>query len=178
MDGKPAEAREGFQKAIAFDETPHRCTPEMNRSVRSAAEGAGALLVDVAAFFDESSPDGIPGDELFMDNVHPWLDHQARIGGLAAEAVLTHRGIEVSERERRKMRDAMARTGLALPPELITEGYAYEAMLAAGTGRLHRSLRLCPMVLEREPDHRKILALEKAVREVLVEEGGLPAGTQ
>ena len=70
--GDVAGARAAFEAARDRDRWPHRATQPLIDAIGAVAgRGGGAVLVDVAAAFDEASTRGVPGFDLFMDHCHP-----------------------------------------------------------------------------------------------------------
>jgi len=71
--GKPEQARESFVRALDVDPAPVRTDSAMNATIRALAEKERVPLADVEAMIARAAPAGIPGDALFIDNVHPTL---------------------------------------------------------------------------------------------------------
>ena len=69
--GRKSEARESYMLAKDTDAFPHRALSSFNNSVREIASGPLVYLFDAEALFAAESPDGIPGNNLFLDNFHP-----------------------------------------------------------------------------------------------------------
>ncbi len=69
--GHSESARQLFTRARDNDPTPIRAPSALNVAVRDAAGATGALLVDVERAFAAAAPDGIPGNEQFLDYCHP-----------------------------------------------------------------------------------------------------------
>lgn len=72
--GRPAEAERAFVAARDEDVAPLRALRPVRDLVSEAASENGAGLVDFAGMMQEASPDGIPGDEHFLDHVHPSIE--------------------------------------------------------------------------------------------------------
>jgi lysophospholipase L1-like esterase len=69
--GHHGAARVSYRTASDLDQVPHGAPTRFNDILRDVAAGEGAWLVEAAAALDEASPRGIPGDEFFVDWVHP-----------------------------------------------------------------------------------------------------------
>ena len=76
--GRTADALDAYRRARDLDGLPVRATAAVNEAIRSAAS-QGAALLDLAANMDEWARDGIPGSDLFLDDLHPRLPIQDRI---------------------------------------------------------------------------------------------------
>jgi tetratricopeptide (TPR) repeat protein len=69
--GKIDEARRAFIAARDEDIAPLRALTPVPGIVAEVASENGNGLVDFAGMIEESSPGGIPGEEHFLDHVHP-----------------------------------------------------------------------------------------------------------
>ena len=67
------EARVAYQGALDEDVCPLRALSPMPRIVREVASDREVPLVDFVTLVDEASPNGIPGEEMFLDHVHPTI---------------------------------------------------------------------------------------------------------
>ena len=72
--GRHAEAREAFERARDEDVCPLRALGPMPGIVAEVARERGVPLVDFAAVVEERSRQGIPGEDLFLDHVHPTIE--------------------------------------------------------------------------------------------------------
>lgn len=72
--GKIDEARSAFIDARDEDIAPLRALTPVPGLVANVALENGNGLVDFARMIEESSPDGIPGEEHFLDHVHPTIE--------------------------------------------------------------------------------------------------------
>ena len=62
----------------------------MNRAIRRLVDGTCATLVDVSAEFRDASREGIEGDQLFVDHLHPTVAGQDLIARSFFKELLTH----------------------------------------------------------------------------------------
>ena len=72
--GKTDEARRAFIDARDEDIAPLRALTPMPDIIRNIAIENGNGLVDFVRMIKEKSPHGIPGEELFLDHVHPSIE--------------------------------------------------------------------------------------------------------
>ena len=72
--GQIDEARRAFMDARDEDIAPLRALTPMAGIVTDVARENGNGLVRFARMVRDSSPDGIPGEELFLDHVHPSIE--------------------------------------------------------------------------------------------------------
>jgi tetratricopeptide (TPR) repeat protein len=83
--GKVAEARTDFVEARDLDVCPLRALSVLVEHVRTTAASRHVPCVDFEGQVAEQAEHQIPGNDLFMDHVHPTVDGNR----LAAEAILT-----------------------------------------------------------------------------------------
>jgi Flp pilus assembly protein TadD len=72
--GKSDEAGRALIAARDEDIAPLRALTPMARIVTEVASENSSGLVDFVAMIEKVSPDGIPGDEHFLDHVHPSIE--------------------------------------------------------------------------------------------------------
>ncbi|MFT7302990.1 MAG: tetratricopeptide (TPR) repeat protein, partial [Akkermansiaceae bacterium] len=68
------EAKAAYQKALDEDVCPLRALSPMPGIVSEIASDREIPMVDFATMVEKESPHGIPGEELFLDHVHPAID--------------------------------------------------------------------------------------------------------
>ena len=74
------EARGAFVSARDEDVAPLRAVGGLADVVAEVAAATGAGLVDFARMVESAAPDGIPGDEQFLDHVHPSIEANRTLG--------------------------------------------------------------------------------------------------
>lgn len=72
--GRYDEARVAFGRAKEEDICPLRALAEVPQIVREVAADRGVTVVDFEALAVTHAPHGIPGDDLFLDHVHPTIE--------------------------------------------------------------------------------------------------------
>jgi len=72
--GNHPAAREGYAWARDLDPLRFRAPADFNSVVARAAEDQGARVVDVHGAFIAASPNGLVGESLMLEHVHPNLD--------------------------------------------------------------------------------------------------------
>jgi tetratricopeptide (TPR) repeat protein len=81
------EARRYYIRAKELDICPLRILEEMADDVKKIAEETDTPLVDAREMFRAQSPQGIPGNNLFMDHVHPTIGGHQQIAHGIVEAL-------------------------------------------------------------------------------------------
>jgi len=84
--GRTIKAYQMFLNAKEEDVVPLRALSVFNESLRQIALEEQAALADVEATFRRVSPDGLPGDNLFVDHVHPGIEGQQLIAWVILNA--------------------------------------------------------------------------------------------
>jgi tetratricopeptide (TPR) repeat protein len=72
--GRFADARDAYLKAKDFDAVRFRASEEWNSVIRRVAAAAGCLVVPMKERFEAGSPNGLVGDGLMSDHLHPNAD--------------------------------------------------------------------------------------------------------
>ncbi len=68
--GKSGAARRYFLRARNLDTLRFRADSVINDTIREVATQQGVRLADAERVFAESSPSGVPGEEVFLEHVH------------------------------------------------------------------------------------------------------------
>ncbi|MBI4600783.1 MAG: tetratricopeptide repeat protein [Planctomycetes bacterium] len=89
---RPVEAKEAFVRARDEDICPLRALTRIEAIVGEVAGERGVPLVDFVALVEDRSADGIPGETLFLDHVHPTLEAN-RLLALSILETMTAMGI-------------------------------------------------------------------------------------
>jgi tetratricopeptide (TPR) repeat protein len=71
--GRYAEAQQSLIRARDEDVCPLRAPSAVEQTVRDFAVEQGIILVDFGQEVEQHSPNHIPGDDLFLDHVHPTI---------------------------------------------------------------------------------------------------------
>jgi tetratricopeptide (TPR) repeat protein len=131
--GRNAEAFASFSRARDEDIVPLRAIGVFNDIVRRVAEEEGVVLADVEAFFIRVAEHGIPGNDLFVDHVHPSIEGQQMVAWVIVDAA-TKAGIVPLSADTWQQSMPAARAYLAQRSAEIPE--RYRSMGEWGVGRL------------------------------------------
>ena len=85
LAGKPELAKTHLLAAKEEDVCPLRATEPIYDAIAKVQRGSAVPIVDVKAFFESQSPDGLPGRESLVDHVHPNIHGHQQIAGLLLE---------------------------------------------------------------------------------------------
>ena len=83
--GEQDQAKEYYEKARQLDVCPLRMIQELHARLKQVANETSTPLVDAEALALNISPDQIPGNNCFMDHVHPDIGSHQQIGLLLAD---------------------------------------------------------------------------------------------
>ncbi len=72
--GRTAEAKVAFERARDEDVCPLRALGSIRAIVDEVAAERGVPVVDFVNLVERLSPDGVPGEEVFLDHVHPTVE--------------------------------------------------------------------------------------------------------
>ncbi|MEO8496711.1 MAG: SGNH/GDSL hydrolase family protein [Planctomycetota bacterium] len=82
---RPDEAREQFNLAKDEDVCPLRMIEPLHAALFALAESSATPLIDVCRDFGLRATDGIPGDNFFLDHVHPTINNHQVIARLLVD---------------------------------------------------------------------------------------------
>jgi tetratricopeptide (TPR) repeat protein len=72
--GQTEKALEAFQQARDADLLRFRAPSAFNTIIKNAARENDCVLIDMESIFQAAAEDGIPGDNLFFEHLHPTFD--------------------------------------------------------------------------------------------------------
>jgi tetratricopeptide (TPR) repeat protein len=151
--GRWAEARAAFERARDEDVCPLRALGPMPGIVREVASERAVPVVDFAALADRWAEHGIPGDDLFLDHVHPTIDSNRRLAVAIVEE-LAERGIvslDASWGEAR-IAEVAERVASGLDPHDHATALMNLSKVLGWAGKLGESYRLARQAVELFPD--------------------------
>ena len=82
-----AEAKTAYQRALDEDVCPLRALSPMPGIVKEVAADREVPVVDFVTLVDEASPNGIPGEDMFLDHVHPTIEGHRILAVAIVEAM-------------------------------------------------------------------------------------------
>ncbi len=85
--GDSARARELYIRARDLDVVRFRAPGELNDVIRRVSRRTGSIYVPVEEAFATASPAGVPGENLFLEHVHPNRDGYALIARTFLDAM-------------------------------------------------------------------------------------------
>jgi lysophospholipase L1-like esterase len=94
-----ARAAGDFRAARNFDTVPFRAPDAINRELRSAAKAHRSVLVPTTQILAAVAPGGIPGEESFVEHLHPTFLGNARIASAIADSILGRPSAPLSMKE-------------------------------------------------------------------------------
>ena len=148
-----------FQRAIDEDVCPLRILSPMSRALHAVADESGVPLVDFVRLIEEDCyrqyGHDIPGDEYFLDHIHPTIEGHRRLG-LALVELLIKQG---AVRPGPSWNDATIarvtkKAGETIGPNLRTLAFRNLALTTAWTGRHYKARSILLQALPGVKDGR------------------------
>ncbi|GAB4150464.1 MAG: hypothetical protein Tsb009_25330 [Planctomycetaceae bacterium] len=119
------KAKTYYLKAKDYDVCPLRMLESMSEIVEKIAKETETPLVDARTLFEQQSPQGIPGNNLFMDHVHPTIEGHQWIG---REIVKRMREEKIAPSPTREWSSSNRRQAYAKHFSSLSPGYLGEAI--------------------------------------------------
>ncbi len=131
--GRMEEALASYLRAKDLDVCPLRILEPMREEIDEAAHQGGVTIVGVRRLFEGLSPEGIPGDYLMLDHVHPSIAGHQLIAKLYLDQLI-HMGIVQTVADwRTRSTEAMNRHYDSLDSLYFAEGQERLEMLRGWT---------------------------------------------
>ncbi len=158
------EAGEAFRRAVVEDVAPLRALPAMRSIVEEVGRRHGVAVVDFVGLLEarsrERSGHAIPGDEDFLDHVHPTIEATGVLAGAILDRMAAEGWVEPSADWGDEKADAI---GAALVSTLTERDHAVAlrnlAMVLEWAGKLEESARLVDKAREVIPDDVEALVM-------------------
>jgi tetratricopeptide (TPR) repeat protein len=89
LKGEKDLAKKYFEKACDDDNLRLRASSEINRTIKEIAGKKGCVYIDFQEYLNNLDPDGIAGNDLILEHVHPTLYCHTAIAGKLADEILS-----------------------------------------------------------------------------------------
>lgn len=132
--GMTAQAYLAYDRAREEDIVPLRAINEFNQTIRFVAAQEKIPLADVEKTFLRISPGNIPGDNLFVDHVHPSIEGNQLVAWVILTAATN---AELLPLDAKTWQESMPDARLFLRQELERVPQSYQALGFWGVGRLY-----------------------------------------
>jgi tetratricopeptide (TPR) repeat protein len=132
--GMTAQAYLAYDRAREEDIVPLRAINEFNQIIRSIASQEKVPLADVEKTFLRISPGNIPGENLFVDHVHPSIEGNQLVAWVILTAAAN---AELIPLDAQTWQGSMEDARLFLRKELERVPQRYQALGLWGVGRLY-----------------------------------------
>lgn len=161
--GERQRAALAYLRASNLDRVPHGAPSSFNDIIQEAAESSNSLFVDGAAALAAGSSRPLPGDDLFVDPMHPNLRANQILAASIADA-LRQAGLPAPSAEWAEApQDPPVEEILAADPSLRRQERLVRAASCALARRDACALAELDVVLADEPEH----AWARQLREVV-----------
>lgn len=163
----PDQAYPYFQAAVIKDLLRERVGSDLNAIIREIAAAPGVALADVEMSFKARSQDGVPGDDLFVDQVHPTLQGQRLIANTILKAMGEKGWLQPRSTWETIADQAADRYQEKMPPDYLFNSYITAASLNAFIGRFPRARKWAQVALSIEPDRPEARQLLSGLEVIL-----------
>ncbi len=163
--GDAARAARHYRRASDLDRVPHGAPSAFDSSVREVARDTDSLFLDGGAVLATASARPLPGDDLFVDAMHPNL-HANQLLAAAIAETLRDAGIpEDAGQWRTGYRDPPVGGVLAGDPTLRRQERLVRAASCVLARRDACALAELEAVLAQDPDHAWARQLRAVIRQ-------------
>ncbi len=157
-------ARAAFTSALEKDAWQVRALPEFNEAVLELGSEK-AWVLDLAKIFDEQSPGGIPGDNLFFDHCHPRLEAQGMIAREIMARLEQLKWLGLPEDWQPFYEDTVKSYRDSLTPAFFSSAYYNLAVeIGVNMGLKDLGKKYLRLGLELAPEDPKLLQLSKTLK--------------
>jgi len=155
--GELAEARGAFVAARDEDVAPLRALSSIARTVADVASENSAGLVDFEAMMEEVASDGIPGNEEFLDHVHPSIEAHRALGlALLDQMVAMNFASPAPTWNEAVVSDITARVNASVDESDRAWALATVARVLSWAGKQEEALGLAKRAIEINKDHHTL----------------------
>ncbi len=156
-----------FRDAAYLDVNRDRAGKDLNDIVVRKGKELNTPVSDIETVFRLHSRDGVPGDDLFVDNVHPTHMGHRIIAESLLEIMVEEKMVAAHPAWRRRAREAADKYEESFPDDYLYGSYFTSASLNAFLGRFERS-RLClDRALSYQPGTQSAVELRMNVDDIL-----------
>ncbi len=169
--GRTDQAYRHFQAAVDRDPFRDRAGSDINAIIRELALQYDVTLLDTAELFRQASQDGIPGDDLFVDFVHPTLEGQQLIAREILKIMIDKKWVTALPSHELKTDAAIKSYSAKMPSDYLFSSYYTAASMNAFMGRFSHARIWLTKALEHEPANQDGLWLKHCLDQILKQRG-------
>lgn len=152
-----AEARAAFERARDEDVCPLRAPGPVPGIVREVAVDREVPLVDFSALANEWAEHGIPGNDLFLDHVHPTIQVHRRLAVAIIEEMARQGLLSLSPGwSDEAVAEVARRVEDGLDPQTHALALMKLSKVLGWAGKLQEAYRLAGQAVEMYPDDSRI----------------------
>jgi tetratricopeptide (TPR) repeat protein len=165
--GRIQEAYQYFQAAVDHDPVRNRAGSDINAIIREVGDSMNVPVADVVEEFREKCRDGVPGDDLFLDNVHPTLEGHRIIARAVLDTMIEQGWVAPLAGSERRREQAVAEYEKAMPDEYLFNSYYTAASINALLGRFARARLWLEKARSYSPDDEQALKMQYCLDQIL-----------
>lgn len=160
-----------FEKALDRDPLRNRAGTDLNAIVREVGEKLQVPVADTVESFRKKSPEGVPGDDLFLDSVHPTLEGHRVIAFDIVETMTKTGLIKKRHRQPERYRQACLRYQNKIPEDYLFVSYMTATSFNTYRGRFYMAEKCVSEALKYEPQNPQALHIKQTLESVLKRQG-------
>lgn len=150
--GRPAEAEPELRAAIDLGDMPIQAQSFIDPLIRAKGAPGRVAIADVPAALKAAEAGGVPGDDWFLDRVHPALAGHRLIAKLVLQTMAENRLVPAGPDEIAAADAAAAEAMKRIEPEFLFQNYFYLATENEYLGRIRKAMKLSMRALAYKPD--------------------------
>ena len=160
--GKWDDAERELRAAVELSDLPNRALGFINPIIREQGRKDLAYVADVQAAFKKAEQGKVPGDDFFLDSVHPNIDGHRLIAGVIFQTMIENKlGPALRQPDSSSRQAALDNYARSLSPEYLHENYLYMANEERFIGRFRKAMKLSQKALSYLPNEEIASAMNQ-----------------
>jgi len=137
------EGERELRAAVELTDLPSRALGFINPIIREQGKKELVYIADVQAAFKKAQRGKVPGDDFFMDSVHPNIEGHRLIAGVIFQTMVDNKlGPALRQPNPSSSQAALDNYARSLSPEYLHENYLYMANEEDFIGRVRKAMQL------------------------------------
>jgi tetratricopeptide (TPR) repeat protein len=161
--GQSEESYPYFQAAALFNPARDQVGSDLNQIIREVARRHHLPLADIELQFRKKSREGVPGDDLFLDSVHPTLEGHQIIAQALLQVMIEQGWVKPGPGWESRSQKAVSAYEKQMPAEYLFNSYFTAASFNAFLGRFTRARHWLQQALAFSPHEASALQMNKSL---------------
>jgi lysophospholipase L1-like esterase len=152
--GRWDEAEHELRAAVELTDLPNRALSFINPIIREQGRKDLVYVADVQAAFKKAEQGKVPGDDFFMDSVHPNIEGHRLIANVIYQTMIEDKLAPSLAQSPGSVQTALDNYARSLSPEYLEENYLYMANEEGFIGRVRKTIQLSRKALSYIPNEK------------------------